>query len=170
MALAVTCLNNMSQYSYILCKLTHSTFKAVRCLSLLQDSASDTKTDDCFTACSSAPSLASISKHILSFSKNTLGTVFKELYTSIKDIFFIFCSIPPPRPRIRNKSPTSSEMSFNLREHHCNIQPQISLQGSFCEDKKKNDLAVEHNTEAGCCWNINDIFLRESPVTKALNL
>ena len=36
--------------------------------------------------------------------------------------------------------------------------------------KKKNDLAVEHNTEAGCCWNINDIFLRESPVTKALNL
>lgn len=124
MTITVTYLNNMSQYSYILYKLAHRTFKAVRCLSLLQDSASDVKTDDCFTACSSAPSLASISKHILSFSKNALGTVFKELYTSIKDIFFLFCSIPP---RIRNKSPTSPELSFNLREHHCNIQLQISL-------------------------------------------
>lgn len=168
MTITVTCLNNMSQYSYILYKLAHRTFKAVRCLSLLQDSASDDKTDDCFTACSSAPSLASISKHILSFSKNALGTVFKELYTSIKDIFFLFCSMPP---RIRNKSLTSPlNWALILENITATYNRKYHWQGSFCEDKKKNDLAVEHNTEAGCCWNINDIFLRESPVTKALNL
>lgn len=96
-----------------------------------------------------------ISKYILSLSHNILGTVFKELHATIKDISFLFCSFPL---RIRNGSPWIVIWETITAADTC----QYRRQGPFCEDKMTIQL---HNTERQRAMeNNNDASLRESLV------
>lgn len=99
-------------------------------LVILQDSDADGKIIHRFTARN--PSLSPVSKHVLPFSYSVLGTVLKDLYTTIKGIFLLFCSIPL---RIRNESSQTPELSSNLTKHHPSIRLGISLVRFICEDE-----------------------------------
>ena len=98
--------------------------------------------------------------HLVQFLKN---------YIQASKIFSFYFAQSPPGSE--TKALQALNWALILENITATYNRKYHWQGSFCEDKKKKkDLAVEHNTEAGCCWTINDIFLRESPVTKALNL
>lgn len=112
-------------------------FKTITFLIILQEPASDSKVIPCFIAHSSAPFLSPISKGILSFSYNILGTGFKELYITIKGIFLSFGSNPLGTG---NKSSQTPALSSHLRKLHLNVTCKDRRQDSSCEDKIATQL------------------------------